>query len=89
MPERNADPQVSIAVLFERIGHIAEKVDTLTQKIDAHQKRETRQIEELEERVERIEKQMLSVRWFLAGVAAAGGALGGSVAAAIAQALGG
>lgn len=89
MANTNTDPQVSIAVLFERIGHIVEKVDTLAAKIDAHQKRETRQIEELEERVERIEKQMLSVRWFLAGVAAAGGALGGGIAAAIAQALGG
>lgn len=89
MSLEHLDPQVSIAVLFERIGHIVEKVDSLTAKIDAHQRRETAQIEELEERVERIEKQMLSVRWFLAGVAAAGGALGGGVAAMIAQAVGG
>jgi len=83
------DPAVAVAVLYERIGHVLEKVDALSQKLDAQDKRRTAALDELEERVERIEAQVSGVRWFLAGIAAAGGALGGSVAAGVARMIGG
>lgn len=83
-----SDPQVAVAVLYERIGHVLEKVDALSAKLDAQDKRRTAALDELEERVERIEGQVSGVRWFLAGIAAAGGALGGSVAAGLAKMLG-
>lgn len=82
-------PEVAIAVLFERLGHVIAGVESLSQKLDAQDKKRTAALEELEMRVEKIERQTANARWFLAGVAASGGALGGGVAAMIAQALGG
>jgi hypothetical protein len=83
------DPAVAVAVLYERMGHVIEKMDALSRKLDAQDKRRTAALDELEERVERIEAQVSGVRWFLAGIAAAGGALGGSVAAGVARMIGG
>jgi hypothetical protein len=82
------DPAIAVAVLYERIGHVLEKVDALSAKLDAQDKRRTAALDELEERVERIEGQVSGVRWFLAGIAAAGGAVGGSVAAGVARMIG-
>ena len=64
-------------------------MDALSTKLDAQDRKRTAALDELETRVERIEKQTSNVKWFLAGIAASGGALGGGVAAMIAQALGG
>ncbi len=82
-------PEAAIAVLFERLGHVIVVVEGLSAKLDAQDVKRTAALDELEERVERIEKQVNGVRWFLAGVAAAGGAVGGGVAASVARMLGG
>jgi hypothetical protein len=65
-----------------------EKVDNLSQKLDEQDARRSEHLKDLESRVAQIESQVSGVRWFLAGVAIAGGAIGGSVAAGIAKALG-
>lgn len=81
-------PEVAIAVLFERLGHVIAAVEQLSQKLDAQDRKRGEAFDELESRVEHIEKQVNSVRWFLAGIAAGGGALGGAIAGAVANALG-
>jgi len=81
-------PEVAVAVLFERLGHVMEKVDNLSTKLDEQDARRSDSLKELEARVVEIESQVSGVRWFLAGVAIAGGAIGGSVAAGVAKALG-
>lgn len=87
-PPVPATPEVAVAVLFERLGHVMEKVDALSTKLDEQDARRSEHLKELEARVVEIESQVSGVRWFLAGVAAAGGAIGGSVAAGVAKALG-
>lgn len=82
------DPQVAVAVLFERLGHVIEKVDALSVKLDEQDRKRNLALKELETRVEEIENQFSSVKWFLAGVACAGGAVGGSLAAGLAKMLG-
>jgi hypothetical protein len=82
------DPQIAVAILFERIGHVIEKVDALSAKLDAQDTKRTEALKELETRVEHIEKRMTSVGWFLAGIACAGGAVGGSVASMVAKMIG-
>ncbi|MFN9114007.1 MAG: hypothetical protein ACK5XN_28410, partial [Bacteroidota bacterium] len=74
------NPQIAVAILFERLGHVIEKVDQLSAKLDQQDTKRTLALTELETRVEHIEKQVSSVRWFLAGIACAGGAVGGSFA---------
>ena len=84
----HSDPQIAVAILFERLGHVIEKVDALSAKLDAQDTKRTEALAELEGRVENIEKRMTSVGWFLAGIACAGGAVGGSAAAMVAKMLG-
>lgn len=84
----STDQSVAIAVLYERLGHVIDKVDALSVKLDAQDSKRTAALDELEMRVERIERQVSGARWFLAGVAAAGGAVGGSIAAGIAKMIG-
>lgn len=84
-----ASTDVAVAVLYERLGHVITRLDGIEAKLDAQDKKRTAALDELETRVEKIEKQTSNVRWFLAGIAASGGALGGGVAAMVAQALGG
>jgi len=88
VPEFAAEPQIAIAVLFERLGHVMEKVDNLSAKLDAQDKKRTQALEELERRVEAIESSMTGAKWFLAGVACAGGAVGGGIAAGLARVIG-
>jgi hypothetical protein len=83
-----SDPTVAIAVLYERMGHVIEKVDALTAKIDAQSLHRDQMIQDLEDRVEVIEKQITGARGFLAGLAVLGGLLGGGVAAGLGQMLG-
>ena len=83
------DPAVAIAVLYERLGHVMEKVDALSEKIDRQSKHRDEMIGELEERIDRVESQFSRIKWFLAGLAAGGGALGGSVAAGLVRLFGG
>lgn len=87
-PSVETTPEVAVAVLFERLGHVMEKVDNLSQKLDEQDARRLEHYKDLESRVAQIETQVSGVRWFLAGVAIAGGAIGGSVAAGVAKALG-
>ncbi len=87
-PASGADTSIAVAVLFERLGHVMEKVDNLSAKLDTQDQKRTEALQQLEHRVEEIEQQMISVKWFLAGIAAAGGAVGGSVAAGIAKMIG-
>jgi hypothetical protein len=82
------DPQIAVAILFERLGHVIEKVDALSAKLDAQDSKRTEALAELEQRVEHIERRMTSVGWFLAGIACAGGAVGGSAAAMVANMIG-
>lgn len=84
----SSDPQIAVAILFERLGHVIEKVDALSAKLDDQDNKRTKALNELEERVEHIERRMTSVGWFLAGIACAGGAVGGSAAAMVAKMLG-
>lgn len=83
------DPTVAVAVLYERLGHVIEKVDALSHKIDRQSAHRDGIMQEIEDRVEQIEEQVNKTKWFLAGVAAGGGLLGGSVAGMIAKMLGG
>jgi hypothetical protein len=87
-PTTETTPEVAVAVLFERLGHVMEKVDNLSMKLDEQDARRSEHLKDLEARVAQIESQVSGVRWFLAGVAIAGGAIGGSVAAGVAKALG-
>ena len=82
------DPAVQVAVLFERLGHVMEKVDALGRKLDEQDAKRTVAIEEIEVRVERIEKQITGFRWFITGLSVGGGVLGGVVASAITRAFG-
>jgi hypothetical protein len=82
-------PEVAVAVLFERLGHVIAAVEALDRKLDAQDRKRTAALDELEMRVEKIEKQTSNVKWFLAGIAASGGALGGGVAAMVANMMGG
>lgn len=87
-PNLTGSTDVAVAVLYERLGHVITRLDGIEAKLDAQDKKRTAALDELETRVEQIERQTSNVRWFLAGIAASGGALGGGVAAMIAQALG-
>lgn len=82
------DPAIAIAVLYERLGHVIEKVDALSGKIDLQSAHRDHILSDMESRVEKIEDQVNRARWFLAGVAAGGGLLGGTVAGMIAKMLG-
>lgn len=82
------DPAVSIAVLFERLGHVIAKIDDLGTRMDAQTAHRDRKIDELEGRIDHLEQSVDRARWFIAGVAAGGGALGGTVATLVAQAIG-
>ena len=83
------DPAIAVAVLYERLGHVIEKVDALSLKIDRQSAHRDTIMTELETRIEKIEEQVNRTKWFLAGVAAGGGLLGGSVAGMVAKLLGG
>lgn len=83
------DPTVAVAVLYERLGHVIEKVDALSGKIDRNSVHRDHMMLEVEDRIEKIEEQVNKTKWFLAGVAAGGGLLGGSVAGMVAKMLGG
>jgi len=85
----STDPAIAIAVLYERLGHVIEKVDALAAKIDIQSEQRNQMILDLEERVETIEKQITGARAFFAGIAAFGGILGGGFAAWVAQMMGG
>lgn len=82
------DPAIAVHVLYERLGHVIEKVDALSVKIDRQSAHRDHVMIEVESRIEAIEQQVNRARWFLAGVAAGGGLLGGSVAGMIAKMLG-
>lgn len=83
------DPIVAVAVLYERLGHVIEKVDALSDKIDRQSAHRDHIMTELEVRIEQIEMRVNKTAWFLAGVAAGGGLLGGSLAGVLAKAVGG
>lgn len=83
-----ADPMVAIAVLYERVEHVIAKIDDLSMKLDKQNAHRDEQFAELEDRVQAVERSVDRARWFLAGVAAAGGAIGGTIASFISQALG-
>lgn len=82
-------PEVAVAVLFERLGHVIERIDQLDKKLDAQNAARAEVLDDLERRVQHVERSVDRARWFLAGIAAGGGALGGSIAAIVARALGG
>jgi hypothetical protein len=83
------EPAVAIAVLYERLGHVIEKVDALSEKIDKQSKHRDEMIGDLEVRIDDMEKQFSRIKWFLVGLAAGGGALGGSLAAGLVRLFGG
>lgn len=83
------DPTVAVAVLYERLGHVMEKVDALSAKIDKQSAHRDSVMEDMDDRITKIEQQMLKARGFVFGLAAAGGALGGGLAAAFTKAFGG
>lgn len=83
-----SDPTVAIAVLYERLGHVIEKMDLLSSKIDMQSAHRDHVMTEMEHRVESIEREVNRTKWFLAGVATGGGLLGGSVAGMLTKMLG-
>ncbi len=83
------DPTVAVAVLYERLGHVIEKVDALSVKIDRQSAHRDNVMEDMDERITKIEHQMSKARGFVFGLAAGGGALGGGIAAALAKLVGG
>lgn len=83
-----AQPEVAIAILYERLGHIAERIEHLDRKLDTQNRARAETLDDLERRVQHVEKSLDRARWFLAGIAAGGGALGGGIAALIARAIG-
>ena len=82
------DPTVAVAVLYERLGHVIEKVDALSMKIDRQSAHRDSLIEDMDERITNIESQMSKAKGFVFGLAAGGGALGGGIAAVLAKAFG-
>ncbi len=74
------DPAIAVAVLFERLDNVIAKLDDLSMKLDRHNTHRDQQMEELDKRVQDVEQSIDRARWFLFGVAAAGGAVGGSIA---------
>lgn len=89
MAEPSSDPNIAIAVLFERLGNVITKLDELSQKMDNQSVDRDRVLNELEERIVEVEKTLSRARGFMAGIAAGGGAIGGAVASIVANALGG
>jgi len=45
-------PEVAVAVLFERLGHVIAAVEALDRKLDAQDRKRTAALDELEMRVE-------------------------------------
>lgn len=83
------DPNIAIAVLYERLGHVILKLDDLGVRMDRQSRHGDDVIGDLDTRISALEDSVNHARWFLAGVAAGGGALGGAVATMLAQAIGG
>lgn len=77
MTPQPTNPAVDIAVIYERLGTLAEKIESLGAKIDRQSAHRDAAIAELEERVERIEATVTKARGFIAGLAMGGGLLGG------------
>jgi hypothetical protein len=82
------DPQIGVAVLKERLDHVIAALEAMDRKIDALTKQQDRELSDLDKRVRHLEDRINGARWFLFGVAAGGGALGGGVAAMVANMLG-
>jgi hypothetical protein len=83
------DLRVSVAVLYERLGHVIARLDDMNGKLDRKFSHAEAQTAELERRVEKIEKQVERARGFMIGAACAGGFAGGGAAALIGQIFGG
>lgn len=83
------DPQVGIAVLTERIDHVIAAVQAIDKKIDALTKQQDRELSDLDMRVREIETTIAKARWFMFGIAASGGIIGGGAASMVANMLGG
>ena len=47
-PSVETTPEVAVAVLFERLGHVMEKVDNLSQKLDDQDARRSEHLKDLE-----------------------------------------
>lgn len=86
MPDTH-DPIIAVAILFERLDHVIAKIDDLSMKLDRHNVHRDQQFAELDRRVEDVERSIDRARWFLFGIAAAGGALGGSLASFLTKGL--
>jgi hypothetical protein len=89
VPPAPENPEVAIAVLFERMGHVIARLDDMNSKLDRKFSHAEAQTAELERRVEKIEKQVERARGFMIGAACAGGFAGGGAAALIGQMFGG
>lgn len=89
VPTAPENPEVAIAVLYERMGHVIARLDEMNAKLDRRFAHAEAQTAELEKRVEKIEQDLTRARGFLFGLAAAGGFVGGGVATGLARVLGG
>jgi hypothetical protein len=89
VPPTPENPEVAIAVLYERMGHVIARLDEMNAKLDRRFAHAEAQTADLERRVETIEKQVERARGFMLGAAAAGGFVGGGAAAALGRLLGG
>lgn len=82
------DLNVAIAVLYERMGNVMDQLKGLETKIDSQSRNRDDVMHDLEVRISSIERELLKARWFLAGIAASGGALGGGIAGFITGMMG-
>lgn len=89
VPSTPENPEVAIAVLYERMGHVIARLDEMNAKLDRRFAHAEAQTAELEKRVEKIEQDLTRARGFLFGLAATGGFVGGGVATGLARVLGG
>jgi len=85
----STDPSVAIAVLQTQMTYVVERLDAIFARLETQDAKRTAALEELEERVESIEASIAKVRWFITGLSAGAGLLGGGVAGFITSMLGG
>lgn len=86
---QTADPVLGVAVLTERLAYAIEKIDAVAVKLDAYHQADRQHAEQIAARVSVLERQMVSARSFVVGLAVAAGAVGGGAGALVSALVGG
>jgi hypothetical protein len=85
---QTADPVLGVAVLTERLAYAIEKIDAVTVKLDAYHLADRQHAEQIAARVSVLERQVVSARSFVVGLAVAAGAVGGGAGALVSALVG-